>query len=174
MEKPTLYILTGRSFAGKSTLRKALVERFGFSVASVDWNIDKHHMHVPDMTQDDWNFVYSQTYERLKQLLKDGKTTILDLGNLKRSERDTARKIAQELGVSYKLIYVNTNEEEVRKRWEENKAAEDGRKMDEGSFNKAQVMFEEPTPDENPIVYNTEMDFNGWIKENIETSSLIQ
>lgn len=167
MVKPILYILTGRSFAGKSTLTKELVNRFGFSIASVDWNIDALNMDVATMTQGDWNLVYSKTYDRLKQLLQEGKTTVLDLGNLKKTERNTARSIANEIEVPYKLIYINTSEEDVRNRWKENQEKEDGRKMDEESFNRAQVMFEESTVDENPTIYNSEMDLDTWIKENI-------
>lgn len=160
--------MAGRPFAGKSTLRRELVKRFGFSVASVDWEINNRGMDVANMTQDEWNLAYSETYEKLKNLLKENKTTILDLGNLKRSERDTARKIAKALGVTYKLIFVNTPLEEVRRRWLENMEKPEGRKMEESVFNRGQDMFEEPTLDENPIIYNSEMDLGKWINKNIE------
>lgn len=162
-----LYILTGRPFAGKSTLRKELVERLGFSVASVDWEIDNRGLHVVEMTQDDWNLVYSEAYEKLKKLLKEGKTVVLDLANLKRQERNTAREIAKSLGVKYKLIYVNTTFEDAEKRWNNNKNIAGARKMDESVFNRGQSMFEEPTADENPIIYNSSIDLDHWIQNYI-------
>lgn len=167
MSQPTAYILIGRSFAGKSTLRKELAKRFGFSVASVDWKIEEHGLKISEMTQDDWNKVYSDTYRRLEQLLKSGKTTILDLGNLKRSERITAKQIVQKLNIPHKFIYVNTSEDEVRKRWKEQQLLDGGRKMDEETFNKAQIKFEEPQSDENVILYNSEMNIDSWINKNI-------
>lgn len=166
MNKQVLYILTGRSFSGKTTLRKELVKRFGFSVASVDLNIEKYKMHVPQMTQKDWDLVYFETYEMLKKLLRKGKPTIHD-GNLKRSERDTVRSIAQEFKVPYKLIYINASEKEVRERWKKNQRIKNGRKMDEESFNIAQKKFEEPTSDEDPIIYTSEINLDVWIKGNI-------
>lgn len=164
--KQVLFILTGRSFAGKTTLRKELVKRFGFSVASVDLNIVRHKMHVPQMSQKDWDLVYFETYEMLKKSLREGKTTIHD-GNLQRSERDTVRAIAQDFKVPYKLIYINTDEKEVRKRWKENQKIKNGRKMDEKSFNIAQEKFEEPTVDENPIIYSKEMELEEWIIKHV-------
>lgn len=163
---PVLYILTGRSFSGKTTLRKKLVNKFGFSVASVDLYIEKYKMHVPQMTQEDWDLVYSKAYERLKKLLREGKTTIHD-GNLKRSERNLVRTIAKEFKIPYKLIHIKTSKEEARMRWRENQKTKNGRKMDEKSFNIAQEKFEEPTSDENAVIYNAEINFDEWIKKHI-------
>lgn len=166
MNMPVLYILTGRSFSGKTTLRKGLVKRFGFSVVSVDLYIEKYKMHVPQMTQKDWDLVYFKAYEKLKKLLRERKTTIHD-GNLKRSERDIVRTIAKEFKTPYKLIHVKASEEEVRERWKRNQEIKDGRKMDEKSFNIAQEKFEEPTNDENPIIYTSEINLDKWVRKYI-------
>lgn len=166
MNKQVLYILTGRSFSGKTTLRKELVKRFGFDVASVDLYIEKYKMHVPSMTQKDWELVYFKNYERLKKLLRKGKTTVHD-GNLKRSERDLVRTIALEFKVPYKLIYISANEKEVRERWKKNQKIKNGRKMDKKSFDVAQEKFEEPTSDENPIIYSNDVNLDKWIREHI-------
>lgn len=165
MSKQVLYILTGRSFAGKTTLRKKLVRRFGFSVVSVDSYIEKYKMYVPQMTQKDWDLVYFKTYEKLKKLLREGKTTIHD-GNLKRSERNLVRTIAKEFKIPHKLIHIKVSEEEVMERWKRNQKIKNGRKMDEKSFNIAQEKFEEPTDDEDPIIYTGEVNLDEWIKKN--------
>ena len=124
-------------------------------------------MRVAEMTQEDWNLVYSKAYEKLEKLLKEGKTVVLDLANLKKSERDTARDIANKFNVSYKLIYVNTSLNEVTKRWKSNQKKLDGRKMDKSVFERGQKMFEEISLDENPVLFNSKMNFEEWIKENI-------
>lgn len=164
---PVLFIMCGRSFAGKTTLRKELIKRFKLNVASVDERIDIHKLNVEEMTQEDWNMVYSETYDHLKKLLSHGKSTILDMGNLEKHERDTARAIAKDYKIPTILIYVNTTLEEVKNRWIQNQKIDGGRKMDEKVFNKAQEKFQEPTPDENPIVYNNKMDLGKWIEENL-------
>jgi len=42
--------MCGRSFAGKTTLRKELIKRFKLNVASVDERIDIHKLNVEEMT----------------------------------------------------------------------------------------------------------------------------
>lgn len=78
--KQFLYIVTGLPFAGKTTLTKKLVERFGFEVASVDEMLDKGNFVVEKMSYDDWGIVYTQAFDRLKELLKQGKSVIFDGG----------------------------------------------------------------------------------------------
>jgi predicted kinase len=168
MSKQVFYIMCGLPYSGKSTLTKELVERFGFSVGSMDAVLDERNFEVEKMTQDDWNYVYSEGYERLKRLLKEGKTVILDSGALKLSERNTARAIAADFEVPTKLIYINTSKEEIQKRWLKNQETKKRGHLEEVSLNKAMDMFNEPTTDEDPIIYNQTMDLDQWIKDNIK------
>lgn len=170
MIKTTLYVLCGIPYAGKSTLTKELVKRFGFKVTSMDEVMDEKHMDSETMTQEDWNEVYSEGYERLKKNLQEGSSTILDLGNLKRSERNTARAIAESLGAGSKLIYINTPVEEIMARRSRNQETRERGHLEEVSMKRALDMFQEPTEDENPIVYNQETNLDQWVKDNIETN----
>lgn len=162
-----LYIITGLPFAGKTTLTKELVKRFGFVVASVDEMLDRGNFVVEKMTYDDWGIVYSQAFDNLKSCLKDGKTVIFDGGSLKRSERETLKKIARSFGIISKLIYVNTTREEIFQRRLKIKKTKERDPLEDVTMNKALDMFEEPTSDENPILYNQKMDLDNWIKGNI-------
>ena len=117
MDKQIVYILTGLPYAGKTTLRRELVSRFGFSFVSVDDLIDENGFIVEEMSQEDWNLVYSGAYETMKSYLSEGKSVVIDIGNLKRSERDATKRIAEGQGVSWKLIYVNTSSEDIIQRW---------------------------------------------------------
>jgi len=165
-----LYILTGLPYSGKTTLTKELVNRFGFVKVSMDDVIDEKGFEVEDMTQEDWNTVYSEGYEKLKKLLKEGKTVVLDLCNLKRSERQTARNIAESLGKKYKVIYLNVPLEEIKKRWEINEKTQERGQLEEVTLKRALDMFQEPTEDEDYITYNQQMDLDKWIEENIKSS----
>lgn len=167
MKNTKLYIMTGLPYSGKSTLTKNLVDRFGFSVASMDAVIDEKNYEIEEMTQDDWNYVYSEGYKRLEKMLTEGKTVILDLGNLKRSERNTARKIAESMNIPYKLIYVNTSPEIIKERRLQNMETKERGHLEDVSMQRALKMFQEPTEDENPIIYNAEIDLEKWIQENI-------
>ncbi len=167
MQKPILYQLCGLPFSGKSTLRRELVKKFNFDVASVDRMIGKHEFHVPDMTQEDWNLVYKEAYEELEFSLRTGKTVILDKGSLKRSERDTARDIAGSAGATYVLIYVNTPLETIQERRKRNQETHERGDLDDTHFQIALDQFVAPQADEQHIIYSADMDLNEWITANI-------
>lgn len=162
-----LYILTGLPYSGKTTLTKELISRFGFSSVSVDDIMDERGCEVEQMSQDDWNSVYSEGYEKLKKLLSEGKTVVLDLGNLKRSERKTAKQIAESLGSQYKLIYLNVPVSKIKERWTKNEETKERGQLEEVTLNRALDMFEEPTPDENYITYDQSVNLDKWIDKNI-------
>src|SRR3989344_7029857 len=167
MNKATLYILTGLPYSGKTTLTNELVKRFKFKTASVDDVMDERGLDSDAMTQEDWNYVYSEAYERLENNLKAGYSVVFDMGNLKRSERNNARKIAQKVGVDHKLIYINTPVDETRKRWTQNETTKNRGQLSDRGMQVALSQFQEPTSDENTILYNQGMDSDSWIKENI-------
>ena len=91
--KLTLYNLTGLPYSGKSTLSKTLINQFDLQLVSVDNEIDKRNFEIDQMSQDDWNLVYSKAYEQIKSALQSEKSVLFDMGNLKRSERETAENI---------------------------------------------------------------------------------
>lgn len=175
MRNNTLYILCGLPYAGKTTLRKELIKRFGFDFVSMDEIMQKHDMWRPDHpTQEDWNVGYSEGYDQLKKLLKEKRDVILDLGNLKFKERQTARLIAEELGAAHKLIYVNIPREEILKRRAENEKTKQRGHVKDELFQKGLEMFQEPTEEENPIMFSPEMNLDEWIRKNIDQEVSIQ
>ncbi len=159
--------MTGLPYSGKTTLTKALVNKFNFSVVSMDDIMDKRNLDSETMSQDDWNSVYSEAYYSLKDSLKEGKSVVVDCGNLPKHERETPRKIAESMNIPSKLIYVNTTKEEILRRWDENQKTNQRGHLEEDGLNFAFELFVEPTPDENPIIYNQTMDLDDWIKQNI-------
>ncbi len=152
-------------------MRNELAKRFGFSSVSIDEIMDRRGMwSLGHPTQKDWNTAYSEGYKQLKGLLGKGKTVILDLGNLKFKERETARQIAKSLGVESKLIFVNTPQDEILRRGLENAKTKERGHVPEKFLGKGLKMFEQPTPEENPILYNSEVNLEDWIRENINGS----
>lgn len=162
-----LYILIGLPYSGKTTLTQELVSRLGFSKVSIDDVINERELEVEKMTQKDWNEVYSEGYVKVKTLLREGKTVVLDLANLKRSERQTAKNIAKSLGKDSKVIYLNIPSEEIIRRWEINEKTRDRDQLEEMTLQRAFDMFQEPAEDENYIIYHQQMDLDKWIEENI-------
>lgn len=167
MKKQTMLVLTGLPYAGKTTVSKALAA-CDFSAVSTDDVIEKRGFDVESMTQDEWNIVYSEAYEQLKRHLSEGKSVVVDIGNLKKSERDTAQRIGNAFGVDSKLVYINTLREEILRRRQENEVIQHRGQLGESLLQKAFDMFEEPTGEERPLIYNQTMNLNDWIATNIE------
>jgi len=167
MKKSKLYIMTGLPYAGKSTLTKELVNRFNFEIVSVDLQIEEHRFDTETMTQDDWNLVYSEAYKQLESLLKNGEAVVFDMGHLEKSERNTARAIAEKANAEAFLIYINTPIEDIKERRLKNIETKERGHLEDVSMDRAFVMFEEPQEDEHPILYNQTMNLEEWINENI-------
>ena len=167
MSKPMLYVLCGLPYSGKSTLTKKLLNKFGLKVVSMDDVIDKYKFDTETMTQDQWDLVYSEGYEVLKQLLSKGSSVILDLGNLLKDERQTAKAIAEELNTNHILIYMNTSVSEIWDRWHINEQTQERGSLTKSELQKAIDMFESPTTDENYIEYKPSENLDEWINNNI-------
>jgi len=162
-----LYIVTGLPYSGKTTLINNLKKRFGFAGTSVDQFIEEEKLDVKNMDQKDWDRVYTRAYGRLKKLLLSGKSVLFDGGSLKRSERETLKKIAGKAGCEWKMIWVNTSRETIRERWSNSRTTKERGQLEEEVLEKAMDMFEEPTPDENYIAFNSAMNFEEWVGSNI-------
>ena len=119
------------------------------------------------MTQADWDRVYTQAFRGLRSHLLRDKTVVFDGGSLKRSERDTLKRIAEKAGTPAKLIYINTPRNVIKRRWLENLTSKVRDHVEETTMDKALDMFEEPQREENPILYNQDTDLESWIKRNV-------
>ncbi len=169
--KPTLYNLVGLPYSGKSTLTKTLADKFGLQVVSVDSEIKKRGLKVDQMSQENWNLVYSEAYKQIRLTLQSGKSTLFDMGNLKRLERATARLIAQENGADYKLIYVKTPIGEIKRRWEANAKTKERGQLSQNGLDRALEMWEEPSSEEGPLVFNYSDNIGEWVEANINQFS---
>ena len=159
--------MTGLPYAGKTMLQNVLVKRFGFGAVSVDEIIAERKHKIERMSPADWNSVYQEAYNRLEKLLADGKTAIFDSCNLHRHEREGARRVAENAHAKCKLIYVNTSPAEVRKKWLLNQATKIRSSLEKDFFEMTIRIFEKPTPEENPLIYDPAEDVDDWIQKNV-------
>lgn len=84
-----------------------------------------------------------------------------------KSERQTAKHIAEELNIPWKLIYVNTPQEEIQQWRLKNLETKERGHLEDVTMKRAEDMFEPPTKDEEYITYNSSMNLDQWIKDNI-------
>ena len=165
MAENILYIMTGLPYSGKTTLVKKLVKKINCKVISTDEILkEKGFWKEKEPTQKDWEVAYVEAGEEVKKYLIKGENVIFDESNLLYSQRENLRKIAQDLGIKSKLIYVKIDKNEALKRWKENSKTKQKHQLSKEIIERACSIFEEPKLGEKPIVYNQNTDFEKWTK----------
>jgi predicted kinase len=165
-----LLIVCGLPFAGKSTLGKAIRERFGYEEVDVDET--KFLLYGPDtrdedLAADDWTRIYAETDRLIEKHLRSGKTVIDASRNFAKEERAAAKGIADKAGVPILTIYVDTAEETVRQRLLKNRLQPTRRDLSDSDFEEAVAAMQPPTADENPLVFHDPGDIDRWISDHI-------
>jgi len=167
MAKNILYIMTGLPYSGKTTLVKELIKKIDCKVVSVDKILEQKDLwKEKHPTQENWEMAYLEACKRVENYLINGENVIFDEANLLYSQRENLRKMAQNLGVETKLIYVKIDKNEVLKRWQENLKIKNRNQLNEKFLKKAFDLFEEPKTEEKFIAYNQEEDIKFWFKKN--------
>ena len=164
-----LIIVCGISFAGKSTLGKAIVERFGY--AQVDVDDTKVDLYGPvgkdeDLNRAEWVRIYDETDNRIESYLQSGKTVVDASRNFRKVERQSAREIASSLKAEFVTIFVDTPESIARKRLLENRKKLSRVDLSDEVFEDILHVWEPPAADENPIVFHASDDIDAWISTN--------
>lgn len=114
--KPTLVLICGLPGAGKTTLSRQLAKSISATLLNPDEEMVNRKLDLLDETAR--AIVEADQWERAQELLKDGKSVIMDNGFWARKERDNLRLEARRLGVGVKLHYLDVPIDELWKRIE--------------------------------------------------------
>ncbi|MFA7191659.1 MAG: AAA family ATPase, partial [Dehalococcoidales bacterium] len=126
---PALFITSGLSGCGKSTVAHELAKRLGLVVLSSDVTRKKlAHISTKEHRFDSIESgIYSpefsrKTYDALfseaEKVLKDGASVIIDATFIKSAERITAKKLAEQTGAKFYIIECKLDEETTHSRLE--------------------------------------------------------
>lgn len=157
----TLYILCGYPFAGKSTLAKALIQKFGLTKIAID-EINRELGVGKDfnkpITPQEWQKTYDIYHDRIHDTLKAEKSVIVDTVAHTRKSRDALRKIAHENNAESVVLYVNTPLDIVKERWLKNRIKQEREDVRDTDFNTVINNFEIPSKDENVITIPNDLE----------------
>src|SRR5262245_36222027 len=94
--RPTLLLLCGLSFAGKTTLARALAQQLGWRYISLDAINTERGVGLDGrpIPVEQWEKTYAEAYQRVDQTLRDRRSVIYDETNFARHQRDALRAIA--------------------------------------------------------------------------------
>lgn len=152
-EAPTLHVMCGLPFAGKSTVATRLSAELGALVVSIDEIKTSLGLRDvwEDMSADDWNRIFSKAAELVTRELRGGRSVIYDSTNHTRASRDALRELARRGGGKARVLFLDASVEEVESRWRSNKERPERMDLSEWAFRKTLEDFE-PPKDEDEVV----------------------
>jgi len=164
---PTLYIMCGVGFAGKSTLAKNIAEHFNTPLVSQDSLFFEKEKEL-NLNEDDdetWQMLLTMCQEKIKELLTTGKSVVFDNVNLKREHRDELRQIAKEANGKAIIIYLDTPEELLNKRQDRNKVTRERHDVKQEYLEDAKMQLEIPSEDEEVYVFTPETNLDVFLNK---------
>jgi tRNA uridine 5-carbamoylmethylation protein Kti12 len=168
-QRPTLYILTGTPFAGKTTLGKEISRRTGARYIGLD-DLGKEQAvgasgeRIRQVTFDE---LHKLGAERTRKSLIAGKTVVYD-STIYRKTRDDFRLVAHECGAEAITIFVDIPKEITYQRWRENQTTLERQTLHPEQFIEFTDSFEPPDATEKQVVFHTCDNLIEWIKQNIK------
>lgn len=161
---PTLYIMCGIAFSGKSTLARKIAVRTGSVRIAFDelW-VEKDKEKPVPKDAEGWKFIRKVGQEEINKALKNGQSVVYDDNNVRFEHREELRKLASGLGANSVVVYLNTPLELIRKREIANKSTKERHSVETENFQKVLEQLEVPTPDENVIEFKSEMAIDEWL-----------
>jgi len=162
---PTLYILCGLPFSGKSSLGKAIAAHTGSVVVSFDALYDEHAEELGRTleTLGVWQAIRELAGERIGELLGRGVSVVYDNTNFRVEHREAIRAVAEGVGARAVLIYVDTPLEVIAARRAANARTRERGDIPDAALAYVRGVWQGPGESEGALVYRPEMELAGWL-----------
>ncbi|CAN5561481.1 hypothetical protein BH09CHL1_BH09CHL1_26920 [soil metagenome] len=164
--RPVVFMLCGTPFSGKSTLARALVERFDLTHVEIDLVHQERGVLLRDgdgVSENDWLVAFQTSYRRLIQAIERGESVVWDATTYYRAQRDRVRKVAVKYGAEVVLVYVDTPASVARSRLERNRVVRSRWDIPDDEFTTISRALEPPTADEFPLRYSPDVPLDHWM-----------
>lgn len=169
-----LYIMSGLPFSGKSTLSRDIAKRLGIERISFDetWlDVEEKMGEIPGNDEvEKWKHVNKVCEERAVELLRRGESVVYDNLGSHYDHREKMRELASEAEATSRVVYVDVDKKEVRRRREGNLTTKDRAQVSDENFEKALKTFEPPRESEPTLAYKSSQNSKDWI--DIELSQI--
>ena len=166
---PTLILLCGRPFSGKTTLAGRLAADRGAAEISFDAISLERGLHGGDgLPVAEWAATLAIAKERTAALLARSPLVVVDDTLCFRWLRDAFRDLARAAGSESTLVYLDPPEEVLRERMEENRRTQDRRGIQPSVLAAHLAAFEAPAEDEAPIVLRCAAKIDAWFHDALD------
>ena len=165
---PRMYLLTGISFSGKSTLAHAL--SIAQNIAVIDPDGVAHEqgigLHGEEVSDAQWTLIHQEAERRAAQILTAGSSLVYDTTAFTRRQRQALRNHAAQCGAEVVLIFVSISRQEAWQRWNQNNRTWERFAVPENDFVMVADNFEVPGSDEPHLVYEAGRNLADWFTQN--------
>jgi predicted kinase len=165
-----LFLLCGLPFSGKSTLARALQDRFGI----VHVEVDRYHAGGQEgfdgrrIGRGEWIAAYLAAYREVEQAFATGKSVVFDAVSYRRTQRERIRRIAAKHGVSMTIVYLDVTPEEARTRVAVNRCNPVRVNVPDDDIAEIAAEMQPPQDDERAIVYHPSEAIESWLDRVIQ------
>ncbi|GAA0589923.1 ATP-binding protein [Kribbella sandramycini] len=147
-----LVLLCGTTFAGKSTVARALAPRLAAEIVSLDEINARRGLWGGDgMTGAEWARTHDLAAAEVRELLTTGRSALVDDTSSRRFLRDRWRALAADADARFTLLYVDVDQTTVRERRAANQLTRGRRDVSDAVFEQHLLDFEPPESDERAL-----------------------
>lgn len=164
----TLYLMCGLAFSGKSTLARAIADRTGAEIISLDAiNLARGLQGGLGIPEEEWARTHRRALQMTESALSGGRSVVVDDTNCYRFLRDNYRGAAEAHGAQTVVVYLDVPLSLARMRIRANEAAPDRAPIRESVLLDLAAKFEPPAAEESTLTYTPDLDEAAWVDANI-------
>lgn len=164
---PTLYLLCGMPFSGKTTLGKTIARQLDSSYISLDEINEARGLRGGDgISIEEWEKTHSIAILQMQTMMPTSQDIVLDDTNCFRWLRDRFRQLAAEYNYQTTVVFVDVPVSEIWQRMSANQKTQTRHMVKPEIIKEMTKTFEPPEEDENVIRYDGEQSIDEWIISN--------
>jgi len=164
-ERAKLFILTGISFSGKSSLARAISQALDIPIIDPDSIAHESGFGLGGefLSDAQWAVFHGEAEERAARLLEAGRSLVYDTTAFNRRQRQGLRDLAGRHNAESVLLWVSTSRDEARRRWARNNETRERFAVHAEDFDMIANHFEPPDNDEPRLTYDGAQDPGQWV-----------
>lgn len=127
--EPIVYMLCGFVGSGKTTYARALEAKGAVRLSIDELVFERHGKHGVDYDESEYPAhaasARAELDDRLRELLSEGRDVALDYGFWSREFRDQYKRLIEDAGARWRLLYFDVEPDEIRRRLRERNRRDD-------------------------------------------------